>query len=595
MTPNGPNALKGRSRWLTNPSAFAVAIGALVATTYTWAAIDFPKGSGAPFAVVLLVVVIVTNLAGELVEQSRLNMLRSLGLGSVAPSAERLLTAAREAMRAPGVSFWVVLVGFTTASLATAGGWWLVASPPAAMAMRVGSIGVLVAPLSAMTAYLVMVTRSRQMVRVLGAAGLPVEQLYGAVQPAFELRARLMIYAAISVVTPMGLVAEMSLHRAAQLLERLQGLKPAEAAAVSIAEADAGLLPLLVLALVVLIIVGACAWLSGHALGAPMRELASETERLARGEYGSPNLVPSELEVWGVARALAMMETRLVRAIGQLDQTAIGIDTTTTALLEGGKTQGQRMIEQSLSLGAIAATTEGLARGARKVAGNAQNVSALAKQTLEVAREGNSNAEAFASAMEQVGVANQSIAESVLRLNKRVRQVGKVVEFIDSIADKSDLLALNAELEGHKAGEAGRGFVSVAAEMRQLAEKVMSSTQEIVQLISEIRNSTNAAVMATEAGVKATLATAGLAEGVREGFSQIVEFANHSSDAMASISTATATQQAGTDQLAAVMGQILSSTEAGAEASRHMSRTNQALAQLTADLKASLEQLQVKS
>ena len=88
----------------------------------------------------------------------------------------------------------------------------------------------------------------------------------------------------------------------------------------------------------------------------------------------------------------------------------------------------------------------------------------------------------------------------MVRLNKRVQQIGKVVEFINEIADKSDLLALNAELEGTKAGEVGRGFSLVAAEMRRLAENVITSTRAIEQLIEEIRDATNAAVMATEAG-----------------------------------------------------------------------------------------------
>ncbi|MFP2902888.1 methyl-accepting chemotaxis protein, partial [Corallococcus sp. 4LFB] len=61
---------------------------------------------------------------------------------------------------------------------------------------------------------------------------------------------------------------------------------------------------------------------------------------------------------------------------------------------------------------------------------------------------------------------NQAIGSAVARLNKRVQQIGKIVEFINGVADKSDLLALNAELEGTKAGEVGRGFSLVAAEMR---------------------------------------------------------------------------------------------------------------------------------
>ena len=67
-------------------------------------------------------------------------------------------------------------------------------------------------------------------------------------------------------------------------------------------------------------------------------------------------------------------------------------------------------------------------------------------------------------------------------------------------ADKSDLLALNASLEGTKAGEAGRGFALVAAEMRRLAESVMAAAREIKQLASDIRTAAADTVCAGEDG-----------------------------------------------------------------------------------------------
>jgi len=576
--------LSGRYRWLTNPSSLAVAIGFSVAAIYALGALELPAGTAGSFACVAVCVGLMAKLAGDLVEQARLSTLRQLGQGSMTATPANLEAAAQESVRAPGTSFLVVLVGFAAASLITGVVWWLIAMPPLATAGRVALIGILMAPLSALIAHLLMLPRSRELLRVLVAAGLPVERLYSVIKPTFALRSRLMTYALIAVVTPMGLVIDITLHHAAALSAR-----PAAPGA-----SELGLGALAVLAAVVLII-AACAWLSGNALGEPMRELARETERLARGEYGKPTLVPSELEVWGVARALAKMETRLVDSMKQLDETTLGITKTTQELVSGSAQQNQGIAEQTGSLSATVATTDELARSARHIADNAKNVSSLARQTLEVAKSGKASAEAFAATMQQVRGANQAIADSVVRLNKRVQQVGKVVEFIDGIADKSDLLALNAELEGNKAGEVGRGFSLVAAEMRRLAESVMSSTREIVRLIAEIRDSTNAAVMATEAGVKATEAGTALAQQVRDGLSQIVDFANDSSDATASISAAIAQQRSGTHQLAKVMAGILRSTEAGVDLSHAMSSTNDALAQLAGELKLSLEKLQVKA
>src|SRR5204862_1839862 len=107
------------------------------------------------------------------------------------------------------------------------------------------------------------------------------------------------------------------------------------------------------------------------------------------------------------------------------------------------------------------------------------DVSRLAQQMLDSAQHGKRSAGAFYAAILRVREGNQAIADSVVKLNKRVQQVGRIVEFIDGIADKSDLLALNAELEGNKAGDVGLGFSLIAAEMRRLSESVMGSTREI--------------------------------------------------------------------------------------------------------------------
>jgi methyl-accepting chemotaxis protein len=189
---------------------------------------------------------------------------------------------------------------------------------------------------------------------------------------------------------------------------------------------------------------------------------------------------------------------------------------------------------------------------------------------------------------------NQAIADSVVKLNKRVQQIGKVVEFIHEIADKSDLLALNAELEGTKAGQVGRGFSLVAAEMRRLAESVILSTHEIEKLIEEIRDSANAAVMATEAGVKATDRGAALAHQVSESLRSILDLAASTSDSVRSISLATQQQQTGTDQLAEAMGGILKVTQQGTHATRQLLGANSDLLALSLELQSVVDRFRIE-
>lgn len=563
--------LDGRSRYLTALSTAAVFSGIVVAIAYAAVAIDFPPGTRVAFGVILAIVAVVFQVAGDAFEQHRLKTLRALGRGTLPLTRDALADAAREVVRGPDVSFLVVLALLGGGAVLVSVTWSLVApAVPRATVLRLGFIGVAIAPLTAVMSNLVTWPRARRVLAELVEAGLPVEAIYAAVPARFELKPRLVLFAGVATLTPLLLVSDMAVSRLGRALQPGGG--------------DVGGLPLAVLGALVLVMVVACAALVGAVLGAPLTELAKETERLATGDYGTPRFVPGEFETWAAAASIALLEQDLFATTGRLADAASNIVQSTGDLSQGRAQHLAAAEEQSAALATTTATTEELARSARQIALNAQRVSELATGTLASARDGKASADQFTGAMQQVREGNQAIADSVVRLNKRVQQVGRIVEFINGIADKSDLLALNAELEGNKAGEVGRGFSLVAAEMRRLAESVMQSTAEIGRLIEEIRDATNAAVMATEAGVKATDAGAALATRVGEGLGRILEFANLSADAMQSISLATGQQQQGTDQLVASMADILSSTRAAADASRAMEATHAELLTVTGEL-----------
>ncbi|MCU0695283.1 MAG: methyl-accepting chemotaxis protein [Myxococcaceae bacterium] len=576
---------KGRHRWLTNPSTFSAPLGVVIGLAYVTTVVDMPEGKSGWYFGLLVVVSVLINVVADWWEQGRLRTLKAVSEGTAAPTPERLEVAAREVAQAADTTFFLALVCFIAGSVLIAGLWLLVAAPPLGVALRISVVGLLVAPLTAVMANLLVLPRARQLQHELVAAGLPVARLSAVVPVRYELRRRLVLYSVVAVLTPMLMLADAGLHRTRDVFEAVRAAPDtASARAVFEAQRAQGFGGLGALGVVTVLMVVACGWLTGRVLGDPLKALGQETERLAAARYQREKLVPAEFEAWAAARAMSHMEVHLLDAVGRAREAARGIRGAAEELVHNGAQREQGSAEQSAALMATTATTEELARSARQIAANAQKVSELARGTLEAAQRGRANAESFTDAMGQVREGNQAIADSVVRLNKRVQQVGRIIEFIDGIADKSDLLALNAELEGHKAGEVGQGFGLVAAEMRRLAENVMTSTREIARLIDDIRDATNAAVMATEAGVKATDSGAQLATGVRDSLARIVEFANLSADAMQSISLATVQQQAGSDQLVAAMEDINRSTQAGVASANETASTQRDLVTVSKEL-----------
>lgn len=102
---------------------------------------------------------------------------------------------------------------------------------------------------------------------------------------------------------------------------------------------------------------------------------------------------------------------------------------------------------------------------------------------------------------------SRQIADRIGNLNELSEKVTEILATIMQVADKADLLALNASLEGTRAGEAGKGFALVATEMRRLAENVVESVAGIRELMKDMREASQAAVKASVEGTDSSTAT----------------------------------------------------------------------------------------
>lgn len=224
--------------------------------------------------------------------------------------------------------------------------------------------------------------------------------------------------------------------------------------------------------------------------------------------------------------------------------------------------------EQAAAIHETTATMEELKHASAQIAENAGSVARVAEETLGAARSGRGAIGEFIQAMQQIRNDGMAVADSITKLSKRVERIGTVVEVIDEIADRSDLLALNAALEGSRAGEAGKGFSIVAAEMRRLAENVLESTKEIKNLITEIREATAAAAGAAEASKQATQSGERLGAVAAQAVEGILSGVQETSDAARVINLATQQQRTATEQVVASMGEIEDVTRQTTHASK---------------------------
>jgi methyl-accepting chemotaxis protein len=250
-----------------------------------------------------------------------------------------------------------------------------------------------------------------------------------------------------------------------------------------------------------------------------------------------------------------VMET-LKKFVTEIREAALQLSTSSAEVLAAATQNESSTSAQASSIHETTATMEELKGASHQIAENAQMVASIAEQTLSGAKTGEGAIKAFMSSMEKVRHNAIEVDDAIAKLSKRVERIGTVVEVIDEIADRSDLLALNAALEGAKAGEAGRGFSIVAAEMRRLAENVMESTKEIKNLITEIREATHAAKEASDGNKRMAGEGEKLGGHAMQSVSGILSGIQETSDAARVIHLATQQQRTATEQVVQSMGEI---------------------------------------
>lgn len=589
--------LRRLRRRLLVPLYGVALVAAPSASYHLWLTGDWKEGVFRRFATIVAPTMVLIQVIIWYRARQRLAALWELGRKGTAPTPDLLRRALRELGGFPSFELRANFEHWCIALMVVSAAMGLFGHATPALEARILIAGAAFSPFTGFLARFISALGCRRLIDRLAREGVAPEDVFKAVPPdRFRLRGHLVLFVASSLLLPLLFSADAAFTIAQRRVDRLvaEQDQAAREALQNALEDEPAWPPYILFGLSALSSL-ACAFYVGSVVRTPLRRIGEQARALADGRTEEAELVAAEDETWVVSAAFSRMREELSVNLARLTRAGTRLSATGQQLSATFDEQRTGANEQASALNETFATTEELARSAAQVAENAQEVAAVAQRTLGAAVEGQKSSEQFYASMLRMKLDNQAVADSVVKLNKRMQQIGKIVEFINGIADKSDLLALNAELEGTKAGRVGRGFSLVAAEMRRLSENVMRSTEEIGRLIQEIRDATNAAVMATEAGLKATDAGAQSADRVLESLRQILGQATRTSEAVRSISLATQQQQSGTSQLADAMADILRVTEQSADATRQMNNATTDLSSLARELAVVAEALQPRA
>jgi methyl-accepting chemotaxis protein len=252
---------------------------------------------------------------------------------------------------------------------------------------------------------------------------------------------------------------------------------------------------ILVLVLATILVFVVLSILVVRSISRPINEVVASLKDIAEGE-GDLTMqldVKTKDSIGDLARYFNLFINKMRTSIGQVKNSAGQLANSSDELATVTQEVRDTMARQLSGIEMITNSTNEMSSAAQSVASNTAEAASLATEADTEVKTGSVLMASTVEMVNQLAGGVGSSANVIATLNTKTENIGKVVDVIKSIAEQTNLLALNAAIEAARAGEQGRGFAVVADEVRTLAQRTQTSTKEIEEIITALQEESNAA------------------------------------------------------------------------------------------------------
>lgn len=326
------------------------------------------------------------------------------------------------------------------------------------------------------------------------------------------------------------------------------------------------------------------AYLITRAITAPINHAVAIASEVASGNLSVHIDNNQTNEVGRLMAALATMVSGLRELVRSIESGATNIaasaeelSTVTSQTSDGINRQKQETDQVAAAMNEMTATVADIAR-------NAEQAFTIASDAANQATKGEHEVRETVNQVNSLSVEVSQSMEIIQGLQAETANIGTVLDVIKSVAEQTNLLALNAAIEAARAGEQGRGFAVVADEVRSLAQRTQSSAQEIEALVTTLQSSAKNSVSAMESS--ASLASHTLERATATGAS--IERITHAVDEIKQynnqIATASEQQTSVAEEINQNVTRIRDVTDQSAASSNQTASSSSELARLGSEL-----------
>jgi methyl-accepting chemotaxis protein len=250
---------------------------------------------------------------------------------------------------------------------------------------------------------------------------------------------------------------------------------------------------------------------------------------------------------------------------------------------------GQQLKEIEL----VAAALQELTHSATEVARHAGATADHTKETARFAEQGSQVVKSSRDTGNRLTDQIQATARKISVLKENSENIGSVMEVIRSIAEQTNLLALNAAIEAARAGEQGRGFAVVADEVRSLAQKTQTSTEEIGSIIVQLQRAADEAHQSMNTSMSSVQETIETSTKVGESLERIRTNIDTINNMNHQIATAAGEQSSVANEVSKNITAIHTLSERVAENARIVSSNSDQLKNESSELKLQMDKFNI--
>jgi len=307
-----------------------------------------------------------------------------------------------------------------------------------------------------------------------------------------------------------------------------------------------------------------------RAIARPLEGLMAFAQRIGRGELAGTPAREGGDEFGRLGATLNAMVEGLRDIARQSRDATQQLDAATAEIRASTQEQAASVEEQLAAVQETAATVDEITHSGTQIGKRAQEVIAAAQATVRTSDNGLRAVEETVRAMDAIREQAERVAENIIALSEKTQAIGEITATVNDISERSHLLALNAAIEAAAAGEAGRSFSVVAAELKSLADQAKEATAQVRANLGDIQRGINASVMLTEEAVKRAAAgrerTAQSQETIREITARVQEAVQTFQQIVAS----TNQQQLGIEQVMGALTNIRQASQQTASGTRQL-------------------------